>query len=140
MPASLSARFFCTFRCLPEKNSTELSEKHQGGCSLLKTKSKVKKIVGRFKQELKKLGINSKEIILYDSYAKGTSQEGSDTALIVISDDFKNLNLREGLEILGLAAGRVFEPIEVLGYTKKEIKGKKECFVEEILNSAPSRV
>jgi len=107
---------------------------------MLKTKPKIKKIVGRFKQELKKLGINSEKIILYGSCAQGTSREGSDIDLIVISDDFKNLNLRERLEILGLAAGRVFEPIEALGYTKKEIKGKKECFVEEILNSAPSRV
>jgi len=32
------------------------------------------------------------------------------------------MNLRERLEILGIAAGKVFELIEALGYTSKEIK------------------
>jgi len=43
------------------------------------------------------------------------------------------MNLRERLEILGLAAGQVFEPIEALGYTPKEIIQKKETFLEAIL-------
>jgi len=38
--------------------------------------------------------------------------------LIVISDDFKDINLRERLEILGIAAGRVFEPIKALEAVK----------------------
>jgi len=43
------------------------------------------------------------------------------------------MNVRERLEILGVAAGRVFEPIEALGYTPKEIKQKKETFLESII-------
>jgi len=43
------------------------------------------------------------------------------------------MNLRERLEILGLAAGQVFEPIEALGYTPQEIMQKKETFLEAIL-------
>jgi len=51
-------------------------------------------------------------------------------------EDFKNLNLRERLEILGLAAGRILEPIEALGYTSEEIElEEKESFLGEILNS-----
>ncbi len=89
-------------------------------------------------EKLKKLGINAEKIILYGSYAKGNPREESDIDLIVISKDFEKLNLRERLEILGLAAGRILEPIEALGYTKKEIESKgKESFVGEILNSMP---
>ena len=69
-------------------------------------------------------------------YARGKPRQDSDIDLIVISDDFKNLNLRERLEVLGLAAGKVFEPIEALGYTRKEIElEERESFVGEILNS-----
>ncbi|MBU4047277.1 nucleotidyltransferase domain-containing protein [bacterium] len=93
----------------------------------------VKRIIERYKQELRNLNINSKKIILYGSYAKGNPREDSDIDLIVISDDFEDMNLRERLEILGVAAGRVFEPIEALGYTPKEIKQKKETFLEVIL-------
>jgi helicase len=69
---------------------------------------------------------------LYGSYAKENPREDSDIDLIVISDDFKDMNLRERLEILGIAS-RVFEPIEALGYTSKEIKQKKETFLEAII-------
>jgi len=82
----------------------------------------VKRIIERYRQELKNFNINSQKIILYGSYAKGNPRENSDIDLIVISDDFKDMNLRERLEILGIATGRVFEPIEALGYTSKEGK------------------
>ena len=59
--------------------------------------------------------------------------EDSDINLIVISENFKEMNLRERLEILGLAAGRIFEPIEALGYTEEKVRNKKETFLEEIL-------
>lgn len=93
----------------------------------------VKKIIERYRQELKNFNINSQKIILYGSYAKGNPREDSDIDLIVISDDFKGMNLRERLEILGIAAGRVFEPIEALGYISKEIEQKKETFLEAII-------
>ncbi len=103
---------------------------------MFKRRQKIEGIISRYKQELKNLGINVEKIILFGSYAKGKPQPESDIDLIVISDDFKNLNLRERLEILGLAAGKVFEPIEALGYTQEEIESEeKGSFVEEILNS-----
>jgi len=55
----------------------------------------------------------------------------------VISDDFKDRNLRERLERLGIAAGRVFESIEALGYTQKElVSRKKETCLEAMLKAA----
>jgi uncharacterized protein len=85
-------------------------------------KSRIANIIEQYKQELKKLNINPDKIILFGSYAEDTQREGSDIDLIVISNDFQPLNLRERLELLGLAAGRIMEPIEALGYTDEELE------------------
>lgn len=63
-------------------------------------------ITQKISPKIKKFNINSDKIILYGSYAKGNPREDSDIDLVVISNDFKNMNLRERLEILGLAAGQ----------------------------------
>ena len=103
---------------------------------MFKKRARVKKIIERYRQELMNLGIKAEKIILYGSYAKGNSRRDSDIDLIVVSNDFKSFNLRERLELLGLAAGRVFEPIEAFGYTPKELKsGHKESFLGAILES-----
>lgn len=95
----------------------------------------IKGIIKRYVGELKNLGIIPERIVIYGSYANGDPREGSDIDLIVISGDFKGKNLRERLEILGLAAGRVFEPIEAIGYTEDEIISKEEgSFLDEIVS------
>ncbi len=104
---------------------------------MFKKRQKIKRIIERYKQELIFLGITTQKIILFGSYVKGHPRPDSDIDLIVISEDFKKLNLRERLEVLGLAAGRVFEPIEALGYTSKEIKlEERGSFIGEILTTA----
>ena len=101
---------------------------------MVKTEREIKEIIYKFELALEGLGIKPERILLYGSYAKGTPREDSDIDIIVISEDFKDMNLRERLELLGIAAGRVFEPIEALGYTPEEIEeNKKETFLEEIL-------
>ncbi len=96
-------------------------------------KQKIRNIIIRFESELKKLNINPQKIVLFGSYARGKAREDSDIDLVVISDDFKKLNLRERLEILGLAGGRILEPVEALGYTPEEIKNVNPI---SILNEA----
>jgi predicted nucleotidyltransferase len=104
---------------------------------MVKTGREIKEIILKFQHEVKGLGITPQQIILFGSYATGTPREDSDIDLIVIADDFSCMNLRERLELLGIAAGRVFEPIEALGYTKEELEeGKNESFLGSILQSA----
>lgn len=101
---------------------------------MAKGRQEIKRIIKRYTTELEKLGITTKRIMIYGSYAKGHPREWSDIDLLVISEDFKGRNLRERLEILGLAAGRVFEPIEAMGYTEEEIIVKeKGSFLDEIV-------
>lgn len=82
---------------------------------MAKTGQSVKRIINQYAQELKKMGIIPAKIILYGSYATGHPLKESDIDLVIVSENFKDKNLRERLELLGLAAGRVFEPIEALG-------------------------
>jgi predicted nucleotidyltransferase len=100
---------------------------------MVKTIHEIDLIISKYKDELRKLGITPERIVLFGSYRDGTPREDSDIDLLVISTDFASMNLRERLELLGVAAGRVFEPIEALGYTPEEIEEEKGTFVEEIL-------
>ena len=82
----------------------------------------LKKIVIRYRTELSCLGIQVTEVFVYGSHASCTQREGSDIDLIVVSPDFARLNTRERLELLGIAAARVLEPIQAYGLTPKEIE------------------
>ena len=102
---------------------------------MVKTKREIDVIIENYKKELIKFGIIPQQILLFGSYKDGNPREDSDIDLIVISENFSGMNLRERLELLGLASGRVFEPIEALGYTEEEVRNSKETFLEEVLNS-----
>ena len=97
------------------------------------------KIIGtilNYKKSLKDLNIRAEKIILYGSYATGKQRKDSDIDLIVISNDFRKMNIRERLEILGIAAGRLMKPIEALGYTSQEINNSLQgSFIKEILRT-----
>lgn len=104
---------------------------------MVKGRSEIKNIKDRYIRELKEMGISVEKVVLFGSYAKGHPREDSDIDLLVVSKDFRDKNLRERLELLGLAAGRVFEPVEAIGYTKEEIEDEKTegSFIKEILSS-----
>jgi len=76
--------------------------------------------VRQYKDELRRLGIEPERVILYGSRAKGVVEEDKDIDLVVIAAGFSRLNLRERLELLGMAAARIREPVQALGYTAEE--------------------
>ena len=101
---------------------------------MLKTRQKIKEIINEYKKTLFYLGIRVERVILFGSFAKGNPRKDSDIDLIVVSNDFEKLNLRERLEILGVAAIRMMKPIEAKGYTLKEIRNvSPTSFLEEVL-------
>lgn len=101
-----------------------------------KRKQRVKSVIKEYKEELKHLGINVKQVILYGSFAKGSQRADSDIDLLIVSDDFKKLNLRQRLEILGIAAARIREPVEAKGYSFSEIEAVSDgSFLREILET-----
>ncbi len=121
-----------------------------------RVKTQVKEIIEAYKQTLRTLGINVERVILYGSYAKANQRKDSDIDLTVISKDFRKMNpvrnkmpkasvmsivgisngvnLRERLEVLGIAAARIMKPVEAKGYTLEEIEATQEAsFLKEVL-------
>ncbi|MFH1245813.1 MAG: nucleotidyltransferase domain-containing protein [Candidatus Omnitrophota bacterium] len=97
----------------------------------------IEKIIRRYEETLRKLGINVGRTFLFGSFAKGEQREGSDIDLIIVSSDFSKMNLRERLEILGIAAARIMQPVEARGYTPREIEGAaRVSFLKEVLKTS----
>ena len=88
---------------------------------MAQTTPELEQIIRRFRGQLEKTGIHAERIMIYGSQVTGSAREGSDIDLIVISSDWENLNQRERLELLGIAAARILEPIQAQGFTPAEI-------------------
>jgi predicted nucleotidyltransferase len=92
---------------------------------MAKATPELKQVVKRYRAQLQKMGIRPTRVLLYGSQAAGTAHEGSDIDLIVISGDWEKYNHRQRLELLGIAAARILEPVQAQGFTPSEIKFKK---------------
>ncbi|GBC76408.1 hypothetical protein HRbin07_00609 [bacterium HR07] len=88
-------------------------------------------IIERFRQQLLAMGIRPEQFILFGSQAHGDSTLESDIDLIVISRDFATKDVRERLELLGVAAARILEPIEAFGVTPEEWDRGEWLFLQE---------
>jgi len=75
--------------------------------------------------ELGKMGIRVDKVMLFGSQVSGAAHDGSDIDLIVISRDFASYSQRERLEILGVAAARILEPVQANGFTPSEIESQQ---------------
>ena len=96
----------------------------------------VKEVIKQYKDSLLKCGVKVERFILYGSFAQGNQREDSDIDLVVVSESFKKMDLRERLEVLGIGAARIMKPIEAKGYTPEEIElAPKISFLSEILKS-----
>jgi predicted nucleotidyltransferase len=82
------------------------------------------------------MGVKVEQVLLFGSHARGEAKDGSDIDLLVVSSDFERLTAWERLEVLGIAAGRVWQPIEALASTPTEVaQVQPATFLEEILQT-----
>ncbi len=92
-------------------------------------------IIQRFRLELERLGIRAQQVLLFGSHADGTAHEDSDIDLFVVSPDWSRYSERERLELLGVAAARILEPIQARGVTPEEILSHRLApFWEQVLS------
>jgi len=83
---------------------------------------RVNHIINKYRKNLEAMGIKIKKIILYGSHACGKGKEESDIDLLVVSNDFKDMDLWERLCLLGRARLGIKKPMEILGVTEEEFK------------------
>jgi predicted nucleotidyltransferase len=101
---------------------------------MVETTPGLKIIVTRYCRELERMGVTCEQMFLFGSRAKGTAREGSDIDLFVISEAWAPYNERERLEMLGVAAARILEPIQARGATPEEVaKHQLPPFLEQVL-------
>ena len=80
------------------------------------------------------MGIRCDRILLFGSQAAGLAREGSDIDLFVVSPDWREYSERERLEMLGVAAVRILEPIQARGVTPEELAEHRLApFWEQVL-------
>ena len=95
----------------------------------------LKRVVKRYRTQLEKMGVHPRRVLLYGSQAARTAREGSDIDLIAISGDWEKYNHRQRLELLGVAAARILEPVQAQGFTPSEIRSKKVTpFWQQVIN------
>jgi hypothetical protein len=89
---------------------------------------KIIKTLEKFKSALQAQGIKVGRIILFGSCALSAVREESDIDVAIVSENFKDMNLLQRLELIGLALAkaRIMEPIEALGYTEEEFESNGE--------------
>ena len=93
-------------------------------------------IISEYKRRLRALGINIKKTILYGSYAVGDAREDGDIDLVILSDDFKNMDIWERLCLLGRARIGIKRPMEIIGFTEEELESEDSItFIKDEIKS-----
>lgn len=78
-----------------------------------------------YRKKLEEMGISVNRIILYGSRVEGQYDEDSDLDIVVVSDDFKNLDLWERSCILGRARVSIYHAMDIKGVTEDELKNAR---------------
>jgi predicted nucleotidyltransferase len=65
-------------------------------------------------------GVAAQKLVLFGSFAQGTQREGSDSDVVVVSDNFAGLSQGDRIDLLSKAIGEVWEPIEASAFTSEE--------------------
>ena len=94
---------------------------------------KVTEIVRQYVEALRQHGVKVERVILYGSFAKGQPREDSDIDLVVVSESFQEMDLRERLEVLGMGAATIMKPVEAQVASASEMS-----FLSEVLRSGIS--
>ena len=82
----------------------------------------VRTILAKFRKALETTNIRVDQLILYGSHAIGTSREGSDIDVVVISENFEGKDYWERIDILTEAIYQIFAPIDASAFTPEEWK------------------
>lgn len=95
-----------------------------------------KKIAEELVELFRKNKVSIERLYLYGSQARGTARSDSDIDIVIISRDLDKFQPLERLELFGRIAWKCSAPVEIIGYTPNEVKGRegKSIFWDEVLS------
>lgn len=99
---------------------------------MLKTKATVEEIAKEVSEFLSKY-IRISSLILYGSYAYGNPRQDSDFDIVVISDDFKKMNILERMDLFAKTALATDSRVEIKGFSEEEFLHPEEGSLLEII-------
>lgn len=103
---------------------------------MVKKQNQINKIIRDLIAILKRKGIKVDRLVLYGSYANGKPGPYSDIDVAVISSSFDNKSLLKRQELLGEAIFGLGEPVEAIGYSRKEfVKRSRLSFLFDIVSN-----
>ena len=88
---------------------------------MAKEAPEIRAILGQYIRELEKRNIHPERVILFGSYASGSATEWSDIDVSIISNDLEGKGVLERQLILGRANQDLQAPLDVIGYSNKEV-------------------
>ena len=100
---------------------------------MVRSLSEIKKIVNAYKGELRRHNIRITKTILYGSYARGNPKPYSDIDLVVISSDLAKFPPLKRQELLARLTMDIDAPLEVIGYTPKELRNSNNTIFGQII-------
>jgi predicted nucleotidyltransferase len=80
-------------------------------------KNKAIRIIKKFINALKREGINIDRVVLFGSYASGNARPESDIDIAIISKDFGNDRVEEGMTLFRIA-GKIDARLEPVPFSK----------------------
>ncbi len=93
-------------------------------------------VISEYKRRLEAVGIKVRKTFLYGSHAVGKAREDSDIDLVVVSDDFKKMDIWERLCLLGRARIGIKRPMEIIGLTEEELESEdSSSFIKDEVKS-----
>ncbi|MFH1838211.1 MAG: nucleotidyltransferase domain-containing protein [Candidatus Kuenenbacteria bacterium] len=95
---------------------------------MIKKQNKIKEIVKKYADELKKNNFSFKAIYLFGSYAKNNEHQWSDIDVAVISDKLKR-NWEKNELLLWRLRRNIDSRIEPIGFTSKDFQDKCDPMV-----------
>ncbi len=93
----------------------------------------IKRAVKKYKDELRRHRIRVSRVILYGSYARGTPKPYSDIDLVVVSPDLSRYPLLKRQELLAQLTMNIDAPLEVIGYTPRELNKSGSTIFGQII-------
>ena len=100
---------------------------------VIKNISEIKKVAKEYRETLKQHNISVTRMILYGSYARGNPKPYSDIDLVIVSSDLARFSPLKRQELLAQLTMNIDAPLEVIGYTPKEIKQSYHTIFGQII-------